>query len=76
MKYFEVGDETQFQKALQDQLTADMTETRLEYLEAVKKETLAKAKYLRRKEIRTWSEDQLSASDRRLKTKEGLLINT
>ena len=73
LKYFEVGDQTQFNKALQDQLTADMTETRLEYLAAVKKETLVKAKYHRRRDIRSLPEAQLTADDRKLKRKAGFL---
>ena len=46
-----------------------MTDSRIEYLEAVKKENLVKTKYMRRKEIRQLPDARLSAMDRRIKTR-------
>ena len=65
LQYIEVGDATQFNKALQDQLTADLTESRLEYLEAVSTEKRVKEKYKRRLELRS-STTQRVPTDRKL----------
>ena len=61
-----MGDTAQFNKQIQDQLTADLAEARVEYCNAVKIEKEAKEAYKRRMALRSIPAAQHNAADKKL----------